>query len=74
MRVFLSSFLMRGESQVIDRILECFSNTYFDTNASGTVFVSKNALYIFVYAITMLQSNLHNKENVEKMSADAFVK
>lgn len=46
LRVFLNSFEMSGESQVIDRILETFSNWFCDVNKnhgfndSGKVYTS----------------------------------
>ena len=71
MRIVLKSFTIPGESQVIERIIDCFSKEYFNQNPE-TVFTSSDAVYTFSYLLMMLQTNLHSPQVVEKMSLVAF--
>jgi Sec7-like guanine-nucleotide exchange factor len=74
MRVMLKKFMLPGESQVVERIIETFGITYFEQNKEDTVFVHSDSVYAFSYLLMMLQSNLHNPQVVDKMTLQQFSK
>lgn len=71
LRILLKSFTIPGESQVIERIIDCFSKEYFNQNTE-TVFNNSDAVYSFSYLLMMLQTNLHSPQVVDKMSLASF--
>ena len=61
LRILLRYFTIPGESQVVERIIDCFSKAYFHQNAE-TAFHHSDAVYSFSYLLMMLQTNLHNPQ------------
>ena len=75
LRILLGHFTIPGESQVVERIIECFSNIYYRQNKEfdkEEVFHHSDAVYSFSYLLMMLQTNLHNPQVVEKMTLAQF--
>ncbi|XAR53315.1 hypothetical protein NMG60_11021834 [Bertholletia excelsa] len=73
LRTFLQSFRLPGESQKIERILEVFSERYYDQQTSE-VFVNKDAVHILCYSIIMLNTDQHNPQVKKKMTEDEFIR
>lgn len=71
LRVFLSSFRIPGESQKIDRIMEKFSAKFYKDNPSK--FSTADSVYVLSFAIMMLQTDLHNPSNKNKMTLAGFI-
>ncbi|UJR16424.1 hypothetical protein I4U23_003326 [Adineta vaga] len=59
LRRYLFAFLLPGEAQKIDRIMEAFSKRYYECNPD--IFVNAEVCFILSYAIIMLNTSLHNK-------------
>ena len=72
LRVLFSNFLMFGESQMIERILDYFSQHYFESNQQSEIRTS-SALFTFTYAIIMLNSDLYNPQNQNRMQLPDFI-
>ena len=76
LREFLESFVIPGESPIIQRILEFFAQKYFLTN-NGTesfVFKSEDAVFLVSYAILILNVDLHSGKVVNTMKEPQFCK
>lgn len=69
LRSMLEKFRLPGESQLIERILDTFSNHWFEQN-KGILQNSDNALSL-AYAIIMLNVDQHSKK-VKPMTCDEF--
>ena len=51
LRIFLSSFRLPGDAQMIDRILQCFATRYMSTAGEfANVFVAIDSCYILCFA------------------------
>ncbi|EPS59939.1 hypothetical protein M569_14862, partial [Genlisea aurea] len=73
LRTYLESFRLPGESQKIQRILEAFSERFYDQQSSD-LFVSKDAIMILCYSIIMLNTDLHNPQVKKKMTEEDFIR
>jgi brefeldin A-resistance guanine nucleotide exchange factor 1 len=73
LRTYLESFRLPGESQKIQRILEAFSEKYYDQQSSD-VFASKDAVFILCYSLIMLNTDQHNPQVKKKMTEDEFIR
>jgi PH/SEC7 domain-containing protein len=71
LRTFLSSFALVGESQEIDRIMNHFSQRYFEENPWS--FPSKDTIHAVVSAMLLLNSDLHKEHGNAKMTSSQFV-
>ena len=79
MRLMLTHFRLPGEAQRIDRIMETFSNQYFESYVVGNGvanlrIASKSATNILAFALIMLHTDLHN-DNIKqenKMTCEQF--
>jgi len=73
MRQFLQKFLLPGEAQVIERIVQAFAYRYVENNPN--VFPDQDTAFIFAFGIIMLNTDLHNKNIApeRKMSKSAYV-
>lgn len=60
LRLFLSSFFLKGDAQDIDRILEEFSLYWASQNSSQTMFSKGDVVYILCYSAVMLNVDAHN--------------
>ncbi|XP_051125843.1 ARF guanine-nucleotide exchange factor GNL2 [Andrographis paniculata] len=73
LRTYLETFRLPGESQKIQRILEAFSERYYDQQSSD-MFVSKDAVMILCYSIIMLNTDQHNPQVKKKMTEEDFIR
>ncbi|KQK09492.1 ARF guanine-nucleotide exchange factor GNL2 [Brachypodium distachyon] len=73
LRTYLETFRLPGESQKIQRVLEHFSERFFDQQTAG-VFATKDAAFILCYSVIMLNTDLHNPQVKKKMSEDDFIR
>ncbi|XP_043233219.1 cytohesin-1-like isoform X2 [Amphibalanus amphitrite] len=71
LRQFLWSFRLPGESQKIDRMMECFAKRYCELNPD--IFTSADTCYILSYAIIMMNTSLHNPSVKDKPSVEQFI-
>ncbi|KAL5698166.1 Nucleolar GTP-binding protein 2 [Ranunculus cassubicifolius] len=73
LRTFLETFRLPGESQKIQRILEAFSDRFYDQQSSE-LFVSKDAVFILCYSLIMLNTDQHNPQVKRKMTEEEFIR
>ncbi|KAM7275985.1 hypothetical protein ACFE04_017851 [Oxalis oulophora] len=73
LRTYLETFRLPGESQKIQRILEAFSERFYQQQSSG-VFSSRDAVLVFCYSLIMLNTDLHNPQVKKKMTEDEFIR
>ncbi|KAL6331275.1 hypothetical protein AAG906_009703 [Vitis piasezkii] len=73
LRTYLETFRLPGESQKIQRILEAFSERFYDQQSSE-IFVSKDAVFILCYSLIMLNTDQHNPQVKKKMTEEEFIK
>ncbi|KAJ4950506.1 hypothetical protein NE237_027338 [Protea cynaroides] len=73
LRTFLETFRLPGESQKIHRILEAFSEKFYDQQSSE-IFVSKDAVFILCYSLIMLNTDQHNPQVKKKMTEEEFIR
>jgi len=71
-RNYLSGFLLPGEGQKIDRIMQKFAAKYFKDNS--TRFNNPDCTYYLSFAIIMLQTDTHNIHVKNKMGLEGFTK
>ncbi|CAD8080310.1 unnamed protein product [Paramecium sonneborni] len=71
LRYMLEFFTLPGESQQIDRIMEKFASKYCEDNPG--IFQSAQATYTLSYLLMMLQTDLHNEKNLDKMTQAQFI-
>ncbi|KAI0223577.1 GDP/GTP exchange factor for ARF [Massospora cicadina] len=70
MREFLASFRLPGESQLISRIFERFSERYFATRPDYLHDV--DSVYLLAYSIIMINTDLHNPHVKRKIQFSTF--
>ncbi|TVU50203.1 hypothetical protein EJB05_01567, partial [Eragrostis curvula] len=73
LRNYLETFRLPGESQKIQRVLEAFSEHFFEQQTTG-VFATKDAAFILCYSLIMLNTDLHNPQVKKKMSEEDFIR
>ncbi|AES76730.2 ARF guanine-nucleotide exchange factor GNOM protein [Medicago truncatula] len=73
LRFFLESFWLPGESQKIERVLDAFSNRFYDQQSSD-LFASKDTVLILCYSLIMLNTDHHNAQVKKKMTEEEFIK
>ncbi|KAK2978246.1 hypothetical protein RJ640_024279 [Escallonia rubra] len=73
LRTFLETFRLPGESQKIQRILEVFSEKFYDQQSSE-IFVSKDSAFILCYSVIMLNTDQHNPQVKKKMTEEDFIR
>ncbi|KAL6984825.1 Nucleolar GTP-binding protein 2 [Sarracenia purpurea var. burkii] len=73
LRTFLETFRLPGESQKIQRILEAFSEGFYDPQSSE-VFANKDAVLILCYSLIMLNTDQHNPQVKKKMTEEEFIR
>ncbi|KAK9711174.1 hypothetical protein K7432_007966 [Basidiobolus ranarum] len=72
-RFFCSCLFLRGEAQIIDRILNEFSRRYWECNKGG-VLSDRDTIYTIIYSILLLNTDLHVAQSNHKISKSEFVK
>ncbi|CAF3684350.1 unnamed protein product [Rotaria sordida] len=68
LRRYLSTFILPGEAQKIDRIMEAFAQRYYECNPH--IYATAEVCYIVSFATIMLNTSLHNKS--ARMSGGQF--
>ena len=74
LRYFLGQFLLPGEGQVVDRIMENFGQRYYLDNAEGKRFEDADAVYKLSFAIIMLATDIHNPKVKNKLTFEQWEK
>jgi hypothetical protein len=70
-RLFLSSFRIPGEGQIVDRLLEYFSKAFFASHPQAH-FGEAKAVHVCAFAWIMLHTNLHNENVLQKETMTGF--
>ncbi|KAK6123799.1 hypothetical protein DH2020_042453 [Rehmannia glutinosa] len=73
LRTYLETFRLPGESQKIQRILEAFSEKFYDQQSSD-MFSSKDSVMTLCYSIIMLNTDQHNPQVKKKMTEEDFIR
>ena len=71
-RLFLTSFTILGEGQVIDRNTEAFAKSYFAAHSNDGVFKDEKAAHILAYGWLMIHTSMHNQNVTKKTSLPEF--
>ncbi|VEU20405.1 DEKNAAC101245 [Brettanomyces naardenensis] len=81
LRLLCDRLFFKGESQNIDKILESFSQSWFEVYGicnGKSLYGSPNGVYLVAYSLIILNTDLHTKnhgpEKVKKISKSKFVK
>ena len=72
-----SGFRLPGEAQKIDRVVETFSRCFFEDNAGDIQrcpFKDQDTVYLLVYAIIMLNTDLHRSDSKSKKANKKMTK
>ncbi|XP_073067259.1 ARF guanine-nucleotide exchange factor GNOM-like [Primulina eburnea] len=72
LRLFLETFRLPGESQKIQRVLEAFSERYYEQ--SPQILANKDAALLLSYSIIMLNTDQHNIQVKKKMNEEDFIR
>ncbi|GMH15286.1 hypothetical protein Nepgr_017127 [Nepenthes gracilis] len=72
LRLFLETFRLPGESQKIQRVLEAFSERYYEQ--SPQTLVNKDAALLLSYSLIMLNTDQHNVQVKKKMTEEDFIR
>ncbi|KAJ1400960.1 Sec7, C-terminal domain superfamily [Sesbania bispinosa] len=72
LRLFLETFRLPGESQKIQRVLEAFSERYYEQ--SPHILANKDAALLLSYSIIMLNTDQHNMQVKKKMTEEDFIR
>ncbi|XP_059624174.1 ARF guanine-nucleotide exchange factor GNOM-like [Cornus florida] len=72
LRLFLETFRLPGESQKIQRVLEAFSERYYEQ--SPHILVNKDAALLLSYSLIMLNTDQHNVQVKKKMTEEDFIR
>lgn len=73
-RLLISNFLLFGESQMIERVLNAFTIRYYEQNKDNFVLKNCDCFFTYTYALIMLNTDLYNKTLVKHMSLEQFKK
>nr|KYP64761.1 Pattern formation protein EMB30 [Cajanus cajan] len=72
LRLFLETFRLPGESQKIHRVLEAFSERYYEQ--SPHILANKDAALVLSYSMIMLNTDQHNVQVKKKMTEEDFIR
>ncbi|KAJ8774609.1 hypothetical protein K2173_017055 [Erythroxylum novogranatense] len=72
LRLFLETFRLPGESQKIQRVLEAFSEIYYEQ--SPNILANKDAALVLSYSLIMLNTDQHNVQVKKKMTEEDFIR
>ncbi|PPD87117.1 hypothetical protein GOBAR_DD15952 [Gossypium barbadense] len=72
LRVFLGTFRLPGESQKIQRVLEAFSERYYEQ--SPHILCNKDAALVLSYSLILLNTDQHNVQVKKKMTEEDFIR
>ncbi|KAJ1975459.1 hypothetical protein H4R35_003135 [Dimargaris xerosporica] len=73
-RALCAQLFIRGESQVIDRILIEFARRYWQCNPQHPTFTDEDVVYAIVFSLLLLNTDLHVSQSDEKISRSKFIK
>ncbi|EXJ59684.1 hypothetical protein A1O7_03830 [Cladophialophora yegresii CBS 114405] len=73
LRGLCDNITIKGESQVIDRVLTSFAQRWCECNPSHN-FKSSDVVHSIVYALLLLNTDLHLADIVQKMTKAQFVR
>ncbi|CAB4288468.1 unnamed protein product [Prunus armeniaca] len=73
LRTYLETFRLPGESQKIQRILEAFSESFYEQQPAD-LFVNKDTVFILCYSLIMLNTDQHNPQVKKKMTEEEFIR
>ncbi|KII68083.1 IQ motif and SEC7 domain-containing protein 2 [Thelohanellus kitauei] len=77
-RKFHLCLKLPGEAQKIEKILQAFADEYFKDNqessGQGFMYESSDTIMVLLYAMTMLNVDLHNPSVKKKMTKEDFIK
>jgi len=71
LRKMISVIKLPGESQRIDRLVECFAKRWHSANPSDVD--HEDTAYMIAFSLTMLNSDLHSSRNKRKMTRDQYL-
>lgn len=74
LRTFLAAFRLPGEAQIIQRILELFGTHWFNTYRGERVVANADTAFVLAYAVIILNVDLHNPKNKNRMTQKDFVR
>ncbi|XP_028776157.1 ARF guanine-nucleotide exchange factor GNOM [Neltuma alba] len=72
LRLFLETFRLPGESQKIQRVLEAFSERYYEQ--SPHILANKDAALVLSYSLILLNTDQHNVQVKKKMTEEDFIR
>jgi brefeldin A-resistance guanine nucleotide exchange factor 1 len=72
LRVFLESFVLPGEAQIIERIMEAFADHYF-AHSQGSSISNRDAAFVLAFSIIMLNTDAHKSQVNTKMTLEQWI-
>eukprot|EP01114_Cavostelium_apophysatum_P006874 TRINITY_DN1840_c0_g1_i1.p1 TRINITY_DN1840_c0_g1~~TRINITY_DN1840_c0_g1_i1.p1 ORF type:complete len:1243 (-),score=449.77 TRINITY_DN1840_c0_g1_i1:160-3888(-) len=72
LRHFLSKFVLPGEAQKIDRMMERFAIRFVENNP--TVFPHQDTAYVLAFSLIMLNTDAHSPHIKNKMTKEEFIR
>ncbi|KAF8412898.1 hypothetical protein HHK36_000870 [Tetracentron sinense] len=72
LRILLETFRLPGESQKIQRVVEAFSERYYDQ--SPHILANKDAALLLSYSVILLNTDQHNVRVKKKMTEEDFIR
>ena len=70
LRLLLTRFRLPGEAQIIDRLMQCFADSYMRDNCA--IGLHSDVIYVLSFAAIMLNTDLHNPRVLKKMTLQQF--
>lgn len=70
-RSFLSKFLIPGEAQMIDRVMEQFGSKFYNDNPQ--LFSCADTVYVLAFSTLMLHTDAHHPNVTNRMTLEEFV-
>jgi len=71
--IVLNTLTLPGEAQWIDRIMTKFAAEYYEQNKDlMPEIIDDNSIFVLVYAIIMLNTDLHSPHVANRLSFDNF--
>ncbi|KAG7611227.1 Sec7 domain [Arabidopsis suecica] len=72
LRLFVGTFKLSGEAQKIHRVLEAFSERYYEQ--SPHILIDKDAAFVLAYSIILLNTDQHNAQVKTRMTEEDFIR
>lgn len=74
LRIFLESFVLPGEAQIIERFMDNFAKVYFAQNNGICPILDEESACILSFSIIMLNTDLNNPNVSRKMTPEQWIK